>query len=65
LPLLPSWRCHHRSAGVIVDVLLAPLGHHHHHGTGVVIDVALALLPLLLSRRWRHCGPALGSPLPA
>jgi hypothetical protein len=54
LPLLPSQRWHHRGAGIIADVTLAPLGRYGHHGTGVIIDIALALLPTLPLRPWRH-----------
>jgi hypothetical protein len=56
LPLLPSQRWHHRSAGIIATVTLLPFGHRCRHGAGVLADVALAPLPLLPSQRWRHCG---------
>ncbi len=64
LPLLPLQCWCHRSAGIIADVALAPLGHSHRRGTGVIVDVTLVLLPLLLSQHWRHRG-ALASSRPS
>ncbi len=44
LPLLLSRRWHHRCAGIIAAVALAPLGHHCRRGGGVIADVTLAPL---------------------